>query len=83
MSDRPEGALDMTPPLMYYSVAWVWLEYLTRGQDEAEKAMTKCLALAKSTTKQTGACSTGDVSATANDNVSLGGTLAGEFVYRR
>lgn len=73
----------MTPPLLYYAVAWVWLEYLTRGQNEAEKAMTKCLTLANSTTKQTGACSTDGFSATANENVSLGGTLAGEAVYRR
>lgn len=41
----PEGALDMTPPFMYYSVAWVWLEYLTRGLDAAEDAMSKCLDL--------------------------------------
>ena len=35
----------MTPPFMYYSVAWVWLEYLARGLDAAEDAMSKCLDL--------------------------------------
>eukprot|EP00752_Nemacystus_decipiens_P004418 g4034.t1 len=42
---HPEGALDMTPPFMYYSVAWVWLEYLTRGLHAAEDAMSTCLDL--------------------------------------
>ncbi|CAM9193049.1 unnamed protein product, partial [Hapterophycus canaliculatus] len=43
--DQFGGALDMTPPFMYYSVAWVWLEYLSRGIEAAEEAMSTCLDL--------------------------------------
>ncbi|CAM9862345.1 unnamed protein product, partial [Scytosiphon promiscuus] len=50
MPDQPEGALDMTPPFMYYSVAWVWLEYLSRGLEAAEEAMSTCLDLVQSKT---------------------------------
>lgn len=43
-----QGGLDMTPSaFMYHSVAWVWLEYLTRGSVEAEHAMAECLAMVK------------------------------------
>lgn len=36
----------MTPPLMYYSACWVWLEYLTRGPEQAEQAMSDSLKAA-------------------------------------
>lgn len=36
----------MTPPLMYYSAAWAWLEYLAGGPADAEAAMATCLELA-------------------------------------
>lgn len=66
----PEGALDMTPPFMYHSVAWVWLEYLTRGLDAAEDAMSTCLNLIQPQKIPTSA----GVCADLPD----GGTLAGE-----
>lgn len=41
----PWGALDLTPPVLYFSAAWAWLEYLTRGPDRAEEAMAESLRL--------------------------------------
>lgn len=43
--ERPGGALDMTHPLMYYSAAWAWLEYMTRGPAGAEHVMKITLEL--------------------------------------
>lgn len=70
----------MTPPFMYYSVAWAWLEYLTRGQDEAEDTMTECLRLAQATTTPTDVAATGDVQDTTNEG-RLGGAVAGEYEF--
>lgn len=69
----------MTPSFMYYSVAWVWLEFLTRGQEAAEKAMAKCLVLAR---RETGPTDAGDTAGASGvgDNVHLGGTLKGKPV---
>lgn len=70
----------MTPSFMYYSVAWVWLEFLTRGQEAAEKAMAKCLDLAQSVTIPTDAGETAGASVIAG-GVRLGGTLQGKPVF--
>lgn len=69
----------MTPSFMYYSVAWVWLEFLTRGQEAAEKAMANCLDLARSVTVSTDAGETAGASVVGGD-VRLGGTLKGKPV---
>lgn len=70
----------MTPSLMYYSVAWAWLEYLTRGRDEAENAMATCLSMARgATTEAIGGATTG-LSADGVGSIRLGGTLAGEML---
>lgn len=76
-SDRLEGALDMTPSFMYYSVAWVWLEFLTIGQEAADEAMAKCLGLAQSVPMPTDAGGTAGASVIAG-SVRLGGTLQGK-----
>lgn len=78
-SNRPEGAFDMTPSFMYYSVAWVWLEFLTRGQEAAQKAMAKCLDLAQIVSVPTDAGGTDGASDVSGD-VGLGGTLKGKRV---
>lgn len=68
----------MTPAFMYYSVAWVWLEYLTRGLGAAEDAMSKCLDLIQpqksSTISGEGAGSVPD----GRGGFGKGGTSAGE-----
>lgn len=41
-----QGGLDLTPSaFVYHCIAWVWLEYLTRGPDKAEHAMAECLTM--------------------------------------
>lgn len=77
--NRPEGAFDMTPSFMYYSVAWVWLEFLTRGQEAAEKAMAKCLDLAQIVAVPTDANESAGASGVGGD-VRLSGTLKGKPV---
>lgn len=77
-SNRSEGALDMTPSFMYYSVARVWLEHLIGGQDEAEKVMRECLDLAQGTMMPTETSRTGGISAQHGRNLRLGETIAGE-----
>lgn len=77
---QPEGALDMTPPFMYYSVAWVWLEYLTRGLDAAEDAMTKCMGLIHPQKVPTIAGEDADLLHDGSGNFGIGGTLTGERV---
>lgn len=72
-----EGALDMTPPFMYYSVAWVWLEYLTSGLEAAEEAMSKCLGLVELNTVPIIA---GEASDLHVGGSGTGGTSAGEHV---
>ena len=69
----------MTPSFMYYSVAWVWLEFLTRGREAAEKAMAKCLGLAQIVTARTDAGET-DAASGVRGDVRLGGTLKGKHV---
>lgn len=75
--NRLEGALDMTPPLMYYSVAWVWLEYLTRGLKAAEDTMSKCLILVQSNTMP---IISDDASGLYLNGSGTGRTMAGEHV---
>lgn len=75
--NRLEGGLDMTPPFMYYSVAWVWLEYLTRGLEAAEDVMSKCLGLVQPKTMPIMA---GKASGLYPDGSGTGGTMAGEEV---
>lgn len=55
ISSVPQGGLDMTPSaFMYHSIAWVWLEYLTRGPDKAEHAMAECLTMVKLKSRKSG-----------------------------
>eukprot|EP00903_Cladosiphon_okamuranus_P019261 g17707.t2 len=77
---RPEGALDMTPPFMYYSVAWVWLEYLTRGLFAAEDAMSKCLDLIQPQSSTIGGEGAG-LLPEYSGRICSGGTLAGNKPY--
>lgn len=82
-SRRPGEELDMTLPLMYYSAAWVWLEYLTRGPACAEQAMSDSLNFAKQSFRHMGDGPANGASADHNANSRLGGTSAGELVERR
>lgn len=66
----------MTPPFMYYSVAWVWLEYLTRGLEAAEDTMSKCLALVQPNATPT----SDEASGLDVDGSGTGRTTAGEHV---
>ncbi len=70
----------MTPPFMYYSVAWVWLEYLTRGVHAAEGAMSKCLGLVQPKTTPTTAGEANDLFPERSGSFGLRGTLAGKYV---
>lgn len=74
--DQPEGALDMTPPFMYYSVAWVWLEYLSRGLEAAEETMSTCLDLVQPKMTPDGGAS--GYPADRSSSNGLHGMLAGE-----
>lgn len=68
----------MTPPFMYYSVAWVWLEYLTSGLDAAEYAMSKCLDLIREVPTTAGKAA--DLLPGDGGSFGSGGTLAGERI---
>ena len=65
---------------MYHSVAWVWMEYLSRGPDEAEHAMAECLAMvkAKMNATQTNDSADGDHSP-GSHRLELRGAVSGEF----
>lgn len=68
----------MTPPFMYHAVAWVWLEYLTRGQDKAEAAMAECLRLARSAGVPLHVGANDELSSETNREEHIGRTLMGE-----
>lgn len=70
----------MTPPFMYYSIAWVWLEYLTRGLNAAEDAMSKCLDLIQPQKIPTIAGEGADLLPDGSGSFGNGGTLAGERI---
>lgn len=70
----------MTPPFMYYSVAWVWLEYLTRGLEAAEDAMSKCLGLVQPKKMPITAGEANGLYAGGSGTFRPGGTMAGEHV---
>lgn len=69
----------MTPPLMYYSAAWVWLEYLTRGPAQAEQAMSDSLSAADLGVEIMQARASGGSSAGDIESTRIGGSLAGEL----
>lgn len=68
----------MTPPFMYYSVAWVWLEYLARGLDAAEDTMSKCLDLIQPQKSSTIAWEGAGLRPDGSGRFGSGGTLVGE-----
>lgn len=70
----------MTPPLMYYSAAWVWLEYLTRGPAQAEQAMSDSLKAADHSFEQMQARASGGLSAGGDESARIGGNLTGELI---
>lgn len=73
------NALDKTSSLMYYSAAWAWLEYLTRGAEAAGEVMQSSLELTNALTKkmESSGDSTGSNIATATSK--LLGTMFGAF----
>lgn len=71
----------MTPPFVYYSVAWVWLEYLTRGLDAAENSMSKCLDLIQPQKSTTIAEEGAGLPPYGSCSFGSGGTLPGERSY--
>lgn len=70
----------MTPPIMYYSVAWVWLEYLTKGLDAAEDAMSKCLEMIQPQSTTTAGDGAG-LPPDGSGSFGSGRTLPGERVF--
>ncbi|CAM9600600.1 unnamed protein product, partial [Choristocarpus tenellus] len=74
------GALDATPPLMYYAAAWAWLELLTRGPRHAEDAMMKALVLANKAFWPHGDSSTQGVSR-SRESLPGAGIFAGNHKY--
>lgn len=71
----------MTPPIMYYSVAWVWLEYLTKGLDAAEDAMSKCLEMIQPQRSTTTAGDGAGLPPDGSGSFGSGRTLPGERSY--
>lgn len=73
------NALDKTSSLMYYSAAWAWLEYLTRGAEAAGEVMQYSLELTNALTEENGSSgdSTGSNIGTATSKFL--GTLWGTF----
>lgn len=72
----------MTPPLMYYSACWVWLEYLTRGPEQAEQAMSESLKAANYSRNeeiQGTAVSSGIGDSRENESSHVGGCLVNQL----